>query len=84
VSVADSTVTDVRLALGGVAHKPWRAFEAERHLRHSPATLEQLQLAVDAELAASRSYVYNHFKLELARRTIISVMSELMGLRGLR
>jgi hypothetical protein len=50
------------LALGGVAHKPWRAFEAESHLRHAPATLEQLRFAIDAELAGARTFAHNHFR----------------------
>jgi xanthine dehydrogenase YagS FAD-binding subunit len=80
VAVTNGVVTDLRLALGGVAHKPWRAFEAEDRLRNAPATLEHLQFAVDAELAAARSFAHNHFKIALARRTIISVLRELMGL----
>jgi xanthine dehydrogenase YagS FAD-binding subunit len=84
VSIRDGIVADVRLALGGVAHKPWRAFEAERLLRHGPSTLEHLRFAVDAELAAARSFAHNHFKIELARRTVISVLSGLMRLGSAR
>lgn len=83
VSTSDGIISDVRLALGGVAAKPWRAFEAERWLRHQPATLQQLKLAVDAELAASRSFTHNNFKIELARRTIISLLSGMIGLGGM-
>jgi xanthine dehydrogenase YagS FAD-binding subunit len=84
VSIRDGIVADVRVALGGVAHKPWRAFEAERLLRHRPSTVEHLRFAVDAELAAARSFAHNHFKIELARRTVISVLSDLMGLGSAR
>ena len=80
VAVEAGVVIDARLALGGVAHKPWRAFEAEHRLRHAPATLERLQFAVDAELAGARSFAHNHFKIALARRTIISVLRGVMGL----
>ena len=82
VSTEAGMVTDVRLAIGGVAHKPWRAFEAEGRLRQGPATLDRLELAIDAELAAARSFAHNHFKIELTRRTVISMLSGLMGLRG--
>jgi xanthine dehydrogenase YagS FAD-binding subunit len=84
VATDNGVITDVRLALGGVAHRPWRAVEAERRLRQAPATLDQLQSAIDAELAASRTTAYNHFKIELARRVVISVFAEMIGLRGVR
>ena len=44
------TVKDVRLALGGVAHKPWRAWKAEEALRGQPATAENFLAAAEAEL----------------------------------
>jgi xanthine dehydrogenase YagS FAD-binding subunit len=84
VSIRDGMVAEVRLALGGVAHKPWRAFEAESLLRRGPATLEHLRLAVDAEFAAARSFAHNHFKIELARRAVVSVLGGLMGLESAR
>src|ERR1700737_2495214 len=84
VSIRDGIVADVRLALGGVAHKPWRALEAERLLRHAPASLEHLRFAVDAELAAAKSFVHNHFKIELAKRAVVSVLGGLMGLESAR
>ena len=49
--VDDGVVTDVRLALGGVAHKPWRATTAEAALRGAPATDESFRAAMEAELA---------------------------------
>jgi len=84
LTTVDGVITDVRLALGGVAHKPWRALEAEERLRHAPATIETLQFAADAELAAARSFGHNHFKIELAKRTIVGALAELAGLRGSR
>jgi xanthine dehydrogenase YagS FAD-binding subunit len=84
VSIRDGIVADVRLALGGVAHKPWRALEVERLLRHSPASLDHLRFAVDAELAAAKSFVHNHFKIELANRAVVSVLGGLMGLESAR
>jgi xanthine dehydrogenase YagS FAD-binding subunit len=50
LEVRDGTVADVRLALGGVAHKPWRATRAEEALRGAPAT-ESFRAAAQAELA---------------------------------
>jgi xanthine dehydrogenase YagS FAD-binding subunit len=70
-------IRNARLALGGVAPKPWRAFEAERVLVGAEANDATFQRAADAELTAARGYRDNRFKIELARRTIVSVLSEL-------
>ena len=77
LEVADGTVRNARLALGGVGTKPWRAWEAERALSGAPATLETFRRAADAELAKASGHRDNRFKIELARRTVASVLSEL-------
>jgi xanthine dehydrogenase YagS FAD-binding subunit len=70
-------VADVRLALGGVAAKPWRAWRAEEALRGRPATEASFLQAADAELADARPLAGNEFKVELARRTIAAVLHQL-------
>jgi xanthine dehydrogenase YagS FAD-binding subunit len=82
VSVAEGRIADVRLAMGGVGTRPWRAFEAEAQLRGAVASLEQVRFAITAELAAARTFPGNHFKVELARRVVVSVLGELLGLAG--
>ncbi|MGA2010200.1 MAG: xanthine dehydrogenase family protein subunit M [Solirubrobacteraceae bacterium] len=68
------TITDARLALGGVAPKPWRAWRAERTLRGRPATESSFLAAADAELAGARPLSGNAFKVDLARRTLAAVL----------
>jgi len=75
----DGSVRDVRLALGGVAAKPWRAWQAEAALRGGPATEENFRAAAEAELAGAAGLRHNTFKIELAKRTITAVLSELAG-----
>jgi xanthine dehydrogenase YagS FAD-binding subunit len=75
---ADGIVRDVRLALGGVAHKPWRAWKAEATLRGAPATEEAFRRAADAELAAAQPLPGNAFKVPLARNTIVRTLLDLM------
>ncbi len=75
----NGAIKNVRLALGGVAHKPWRALKAEAVLNGASATREIFQAAADAELKDARGYGHNDFKIELAKRTIVSVLSELSG-----
>ncbi len=79
---ADGTVRDVRLALGGVAHKPWRAAMAEQALRGQPATEASFRAAAEAELADAAPLAHNAFKVELAKRTITAVLAELTGDRA--
>src|SRR5204863_8684490 len=54
LDIENGTVRDVRLALGGVAHKPWRALRAEEQLRGAAATTERFAAAAEAELAQAR------------------------------
>jgi xanthine dehydrogenase YagS FAD-binding subunit len=81
LSVKDGRVEEVRLALGGVAHKPWRAGKAEAALRGGPATSEAFARAMDTELAEARPLSGNAFKIDLARRTVVAVLENLAGSR---
>ncbi|WP_375398602.1 FAD binding domain-containing protein [uncultured Sphingomonas sp.] len=77
LDVATGRIGDVRLALGGVAHKPWRAWTAEAALRGRPATADVFRAAADAELAAAAGLRDNAFKIDLARRAIVAVLGQL-------
>lgn len=72
-------VRDVRLALGGVAHRPWRAMKAEAALKGQVAGTESFRAAAEAELADAVALSENGFKIELAKRTIVAVLDELKG-----
>lgn len=78
LEVTDGTVTAARLALGGVAAKPWRAHEAERLLIGAPATEESFRAAAAAELAPAVGHPQNAFKIELAQRTIVATLRLLL------
>jgi len=77
VDVQDGVIRDVRLALGGVAHKPWRARKAEDFLRGQPALEANFRAAAEAELADAQPLQHNGFKIELAARTVTAVLTEL-------
>ena len=79
--VENGTVKDVRLALGGVAHKPWRASIAEAALIGGPATAAAFQAAAQAELAPARGLRDNSFKIELATRVITDTLVKLLPLQ---
>jgi xanthine dehydrogenase YagS FAD-binding subunit len=79
LDIEDGQVRDIRIALGGVAHKPWRAEKAEAMLRGKFASEANYLSAAEAELAHARTFEGNAFKVELAKRTIVSVLTELSG-----
>ena len=73
----DGTIADVRLALGGVAHKPWGAHRAVDALRGGPATAEAFRVAADAELAEARPTDENAFKVTIARNVLVRTLTDL-------
>jgi xanthine dehydrogenase YagS FAD-binding subunit len=75
MAVSEGVVQDVRLALGGVGTKPWRARRAEAALMGAPATRESYERAADAELDTAEVRDQNAFKVPLARRTIARVLA---------
>ncbi|MEV7811265.1 xanthine dehydrogenase family protein subunit M [Streptomyces flaveolus] len=77
LDVRDGVVRDVRLALGAVASRPWRAVAAERVLTGAPATAETYAAAADAELAAARPLPHNGYKVDLVRNLVVAVLTEL-------
>jgi xanthine dehydrogenase YagS FAD-binding subunit len=81
VAVEDGQLADVRLALGGVAHRPWRATRAEEVLRGGPATGDAVRAAMAAELAAAQPQPGvdggNGFKIPLLTRTVVATVRDL-------
>jgi xanthine dehydrogenase YagS FAD-binding subunit len=79
LDVEGDTVRDVRIALGGVAHRPWRATRAEELLRGGPASEEAFAHAAEAELVDAQPLRDNGFKVPMAIRTMVAVLRELAG-----
>jgi xanthine dehydrogenase YagS FAD-binding subunit len=71
-----STVKEARLALGGVAHKPWRDPAAEAALRGQAANPAAFARAADVLLRDARGYAHNSFKIDLARRAIVRALTQ--------
>jgi xanthine dehydrogenase YagS FAD-binding subunit len=76
LEVADGAVREARIALGGVAHVPWRARRAESTLRGAPATEDGFARAAEAELEAARPLPDNAFKVPLARNVLVRTLAE--------
>lgn len=76
--VEDGTVRAARVALGGVAHKPWRAHLAEQALVGRPATEETFEQAADAELAPAEPLDGNEFKVKLTKRAVVATLTSVV------
>ncbi|HCT08870.1 MAG TPA: FAD-binding molybdopterin dehydrogenase, partial [Pseudomonas sp.] len=70
------TIVDARLALGGVAHKPWRDRAVETGLIGQVVSRETFSAAADALLQDAEPLAHNAFKIKLARRGIIRALSD--------
>jgi xanthine dehydrogenase YagS FAD-binding subunit len=75
LDVRDGVAADVRLALGGVGTRPWRARRAEAELIGAPATAERFAAAAAAELEPADVREHNAFKVELAQRAIVRALT---------
>ena len=69
-----------RVAMGGVAHKPWRAEKAEAALAGKPATMETFKAAAEAEMAEAKPLEHNAFKVPLGRHAIARALAVACGL----
>jgi len=78
------TIVEARLALGGVAHKPWRDPSAEALLQDQPATRESFQRAAEHVLRDAQGFGHNTFKIELAKRAIVRALSDAAGREATR
>jgi xanthine dehydrogenase YagS FAD-binding subunit len=77
LAVEDGLITEARVALGGVAHRPWRAYAVEGELRGRPASEETYRRAAGAELCDAHVHPGNAFKVPLVTNTLVAVLREL-------
>lgn len=70
-----TTILSAGLAMGGVAHKPWRIPDAEQALVGKTATPENFARAADILLQGARGYEYNRFKIELAKQGVVRALT---------
>jgi len=80
LDISNGTIKNARLAMGGVAHKPWRLFDAEKALIGKPASEESFKQAAQIAMEGAKGYQYNSFKLKLAPATITEALKHAAGL----
>ncbi|MFC9462124.1 FAD binding domain-containing protein [Streptomyces sp. NPDC058430] len=76
VSTDQGAITEVRVAFGGVAHKPWRSVEAEAALTGRPATMATYRAAAEDAMRDAVGQGHNDFKIELAKRTLCRTLAQ--------
>ena len=76
IELEGGTIKEIRMALGGVAHKPWRDKSAEAMMIGKTPTKENFRLLAETVLATAKGYSYNTFKIELAKRAIVRAFTE--------
>jgi xanthine dehydrogenase YagS FAD-binding subunit len=79
LDVADGRIRDVRIALGGIAAKPWRACRPKTSCAARRRPGRTSCGPIDVELAAAKPTEANAFKIELAKRTMAAVLGDLTG-----
>jgi len=80
LDIKGNTINAARLALGGVAHKPWRLTTAENFLKGKPANITNLQQAAQIAVREAKGFGYNNFKLKLVPNTILQTLKTITGL----
>ena len=81
LNLEGNTVHEARIALGGMAYRPWRASAAELHLAGKPLTPEAAAGAAAAALSGAKTHGHNDYKPELTRRTIVRALMEAQALK---
>jgi xanthine dehydrogenase YagS FAD-binding subunit len=80
LEIQNGVIKQARLAMGGVAHKPWRLFDAEKFLAGKTPTEENFNKAAQLAMQGAKAYEYNAFKLKLAPATIAEALKHAGGL----
>jgi xanthine dehydrogenase YagS FAD-binding subunit len=80
LDVRDGTIREARLAVGGVAHKPWRVPEAELALANQPLDAASFQRAAELVVRGAQPLRHNAFKVELARRSVVRALAQAGGI----
>ena len=73
------TIRSARLAMGGVAHKPWRAEEAEKALAGKPANEENFRMAAKLAVGGAKTYEHNAFKVPMVQETMVRALTIAAG-----
>ncbi len=80
LDLADGKIKDVRIAMGGVAHKPWRPEAAEKDLKGKAADMDAFEAAAEAAMKEAVPLEHNAYKIELGKRAIVRALAKAAGI----
>ncbi len=80
LDIHNGIIKDARLAMGGVAHKPWRLTAAEQLLKGKPATVANFEQAAQVAMQGAKAFKDNAFKLKMAPASITEALTHAAGL----
>jgi xanthine dehydrogenase YagS FAD-binding subunit len=78
--IQNKTIQNARLAMGGVAHKPWRLYEAEKALQGKPVTEASFREAASVAMQGARAFEHNDYKLKMAPQSLVQALKTAAGL----
>lgn len=76
LDIGNDMIKAARLAMGGVAHKPWRLSKAERYLAGKPPTIQNFEMAAQLEMNGAKSFGHNDFKLKMTPAAIVEALKK--------
>ena len=79
MEVKGEVIKSVKLAMGGVAHKPWRLIEVENYLTGKNVAENIFKEAADLAMKDAKTYEHNRFKIKLGKAAIIEALNNAMG-----
>ncbi|MCW3080413.1 xanthine dehydrogenase family protein subunit M [Segetibacter sp.] len=79
IEMSGNQIKQARVAMGGVAHKPWRAYEAEKFLAGKEATETNFRQAAEMEMKQAKPLEHNKYKIELGTRAIVLALTKAMN-----
>jgi len=82
MNIKNNTIADIAIAMGGVAHKPWRLVAAEIFLKGKAVDAAIFKQAASIAMQGAKAYEHNQFKLKLAPNTLIQALQTASGITG--
>ncbi len=82
LDIENSIIKDARMAMGGVAHKPWRLTETEAFLKGKPVRSEVFKEAAQIAMKGAKAYEHNRFKLTMAPNAVVQALRTASGLKS--
>ena len=79
LEIKNNTIQNARLAMGGVAHKPWRLAAVENFLKGKPASASVFEQGAAIAVKEAKGYSHNSFKIKLAAKTIVQTLKTIVG-----